>query len=187
MHLVASQIRDAGGGAEHAVAERVLLVVNAARILAGHRPWLVLVHLDLFENHLLLGVEVFLPQARAQDVREHVHRFRQVLGQHGRVVDGVLFAGVGVVAGPDAVEVQVHLQRGAARRALEHHVFEEVRHPRDLGRFVPAPGANEEPERDRPRRRARLADELQPVGKLVRMERHEGTFCGICLFYEPDG
>ena len=98
----------------------------------GHRPRLVLVHPDLFEDHLLLGVEVLAAQARPEDVGEDVHRLRQVLRQHRRVVDGVLLAGVGVVVRPDAVEVEVHVEGGPPRRALEHHVFEEVRHAGDL-------------------------------------------------------
>ena len=44
------------------------------------------------------------------------------------VEDGVLLAGEGVVVGADPVEVAVDLQGAAARRALEHHVLEEVGH-----------------------------------------------------------
>src|SRR6266849_7508620 len=50
---------------------------------------------------------------------------------------------------PDIVHGLRDLQRGSGRRALEEEVFEEVRNPVLLGRFVARPGADPNPDRDR--------------------------------------
>ena len=84
-----------------------------------------------------------------EDVGEDVEGLRQILGQAGDVVERVLLRGLGVVLGPDAVEVAVDRQRVAPRRPLEDHVLEEVRHARHLARLVAAPRLDEEPRGDR--------------------------------------
>ena len=104
----------------------------------------VLVHGDLLQDHALLLVEVGLTQRRAQDVGQHLHSRRQVLGQHMRMEAGHLAAGERVVTGADAIEVLVHLQRAALLRTLEHHVFQEVAHTHQGRGFIPGAGANEE-------------------------------------------
>ena len=51
----------------------------------------VLDHLDLFEDHLLLALDVVGGERRAHhDVGQHVDRQRQVLVEHLDVVAGVL-------------------------------------------------------------------------------------------------
>ena len=76
-------------------------------------PRLILVHADLFDDNLLLHVEILDPQAGPQDVGEQSTAWG-VLGQHGGVEDGVFLAGEGVVVGSDAIEVAIDLQGGAA-------------------------------------------------------------------------
>ncbi len=70
-----------------------------------------------------------------------------VLGQHRGVVDGVFFAGEGVVVGADLVELAVHVVGRAARRPLEDHVFEKMAHAGDVVRFVARAGVHEEAQR----------------------------------------
>ena len=75
--------------------------------LVGHRHRVVQVHPDLFDDHLLLGLEVVVAEGRAEDVGEDVEGLGQVLGQAGDVVERVFLRGLGVVLGADAVEVAV--------------------------------------------------------------------------------
>ena len=54
-------------------------------LFVGHEGRLVLVHPDLFEDHLLLRLEIFLAQRRPQDVGQQIERCGLILGQHRRV------------------------------------------------------------------------------------------------------
>ena len=69
------------------------------------------------------GYEV---SGKVSAVGKNVHALGQVLGENGRVKDGVFLAGEGVVIGADAVEVHVDLKGAAARGPLEDHVLEEM-------------------------------------------------------------
>ena len=101
------------GLAEH-VEDRVLRVV--------------LVHRDLLEHDLALGVDV--AERRPPDhVGHHVERARQVRVEHPRVDGGRLLVGAGVELGAPAVEQPVDLDRRVAVGALEQQVLEEVRQP----------------------------------------------------------
>ena len=133
---------------------------------------MILVHADLFQDHLLLGIEIRLPQTRAQDVREDIDGLRQVFRQHGRIEDSVLLARVGVVARADPVEVEIDILGAAARRSLEHHVFEEVRNAGLGDSLIARAGPDEEAERDRTRGGTRFADDREAVRQGMLMERH---------------
>ena len=132
------------GGAEDAVAEPVVGEEEPLGVLVGAGAGLVLVHADLFDDDVLLRVEVLVAEAGPEDVGENIDRLRQIFRQDGGVKNGVFLAGEGVVVGADAVEVAVDVEVGAVRRALEDHVFEEVRHAGHLGRLVAGAGADEE-------------------------------------------
>ena len=88
--------------------------VNASGVVVGAPDRLVLVHADLFDDDLLLHLEILAAQAGAQDVGEDVDRLRQVFRQDAGVKDGVLFAGEGVVVGADAVEIAIDVEGRAA-------------------------------------------------------------------------
>ena len=88
---------DARGGAQHAVAQRVVAEEGGPALVVGPERRLVLVHPDLFQDHLLLGVEILLAERGAKDVAQQGHRAVLVFRQHGRVIDRVLLAGEGVV------------------------------------------------------------------------------------------
>ena len=57
------QIGDRLNRAQHATAQRMLAEVQSLATVVGPERRLVLVHLDLFDDHLLFGVEIFLAQA----------------------------------------------------------------------------------------------------------------------------
>ena len=144
VHLVALEGGDALGGAEDAVAQRVFGEVDALGVVVGGPGRLVVVHADLFDDDLLLHLEIIFAEAGPQDVGEDVERRRQVLRQDRGVEDGVFLAGEGVVLGADPVEVGVDVEEGAARGALEDHVFEEVGDAGDVGGLVAAARLDEE-------------------------------------------
>ena len=98
----------------------------------------VVVHRDLVEDHLTLGLDVRRCDQRAgQHVAEHVDRHRQVLVEDPRVVAGVLPRGVGVELAADRVERGGDVHRRAGVGALEQQVLEEVRGPVERRALVP--------------------------------------------------
>ena len=179
VHLVAAQVGDALHGAKDAVAQAVVGEEQPLGVLVGAGAGLVLVHADLFDDDVLLRVEILLAETGPEDVGENVDRRRQVFRQDGGVEDGVFLAGESVVVGADLVEVAVDVEIGPVRRALEDHVFEEVRHARHFRRLVAGAGADEEAQGGRPGRRAGLADELQAVRELVAVKRHRSLQSGF--------
>ena len=144
----------------------------------GHR--VIQVHPDFLDDHLFLGLEVFLAEAGSEDVGEDIERLGQVFGQAGDVVEGVFLGRLRVVLGAHAVEVAIDGQRVAAGRPLEDHVLEEVRDPGQLGRLVAAPRLHEEPRGDRPRLVVQLGDHLEPIVEDGLMESHGMVLLGDC-------
>ena len=82
--------------------ERMTAEMRGLGGIVGDRHRIILIHLDFFDDHLLLGVEVFLAKRGAEDVGEDVERLRQILGKAGDVVEGVFLGGLRVVLGADA-------------------------------------------------------------------------------------
>ena len=74
---------------------------------------LVLVHRDLLEHHLALGLEV-RPRGAQQHVAQHLERLLEVLVEEVRVQDGRLLAGRRVHLGAEAVERLRDLLRASA-------------------------------------------------------------------------
>ena len=72
-HRLDRQIGDAFGGAQHASAQRMRAEIGRPAFLVGPERRLVLVHLDLFDDHLFLGVEILFAQRGAQDVGQQLH------------------------------------------------------------------------------------------------------------------
>ena len=146
----------AGDGHDH-VAGRVVAPVEAVdlrarhrrdrRLGAGDRPaergvaprlvgeqvvhdvvGVVVVHRDLVEDHVALGLDVGLGDGRGgHHVAEHVDRGAEVLVEDPGVEDGVLLGGEGVELAAHRVERDRDLHRGALGGALEEQVLEEVR------------------------------------------------------------
>ena len=103
----------------------------------------VLVHRDLLEHDLALGVHV-VERRPPHHVGDHVERARQVLVEHPRVDRRGLLVGAGVELGAHAVEQLVDLRRGVAVGAAEQQVLEEVREPRLLGGLAARARGDEE-------------------------------------------
>ena len=162
-HRVGRQIADALGGAQHASPQRVRTVVERPALVVGPKRRLILVHLDLFQNHLLLGVEIVLAQGRPKDVGQQVHGPVLVLGQHGRVVNGVFLVGEGIVMGAHLVELAVHIVGRAAGGALEDHVLQKMAHAGHAVGFIAGAGVYEEPQCRGIGRVVALGDDLQAV------------------------
>ena len=89
---------------------------------------LVLVHRDLLEHDLALGLEVGIRGAQ-QHVPHHLERAIEVLVEEVRVQDRRLLAGGRVHVGAEAVELLGDLLGRELLGALEQHVLEEVGDP----------------------------------------------------------
>ena len=90
----------------------------------------VLDHLDLFEDHLLLALDLVRRKCRTQhDVGEQVDGERQVLVEHLDVVAGVFLRGERVELPADGIDCLRDVLGRAGRGALEEHVLDEVGDP----------------------------------------------------------
>ena len=105
---------------------------------------IVLVHRDLLEHDLALGLE--LAEARAPDhVGHHVERALEVPVEHAGVQGGGLLVGPRVHLSPHRVEDLVDLLRAVALGAPEQHVLEQVEIPAWLSRLAAEPVAIQKP------------------------------------------
>ena len=89
---------------------------------------LVLVHRDLLQNHLALGVDLGVGRCQ-QHLGQQIKRALGVGVEEARVQLGRLLAGGGVDRGAQAVEDLGDLDRVMALGPLEQQVLEEVRDP----------------------------------------------------------
>ena len=144
------RVRAEDGLAEH-VEDRVLRVV--------------LVHGDLLEHDLALGVDV-LERRPPHHVGHHVEGRRQVLVEHPRVDRGALLVGAGVELGAHAVEELVDLGRRVAVGAAEQQVLEEVREAGLPHRLTARAGGHEEAQGRGPHGGHGLRDDPQPGVEL---------------------
>lgn len=85
---------------------------------------LVLVHGDLLEHDVALGVDVWKGRFE-QHLAEQVEDLVGVLVEEARVQVRRLLAGGGVERRPEAVEALGYLDRRVVRRALEEQVLGE--------------------------------------------------------------
>ena len=114
------------GGAEDATAERGVSVDRVGEDVMDAIGGLVLVHRDLLDHHLALGVDV--GEGRLQEhLGEQIERLLGVLVEEARVELRRLLARGRVGGGPEGVEVLGDLDRRVALGALEQQVLEEVR------------------------------------------------------------
>ena len=163
--LLDRRVADDRGAADDRAPQRVLAVDGAAEHVEDDVLRVVLVHRDLLEHDLALGVDV-AEGGPPDHVGHDVERHRQVLVEHPRVDGGALLVRAGVELGAHAVEQLVDLGRPVARRAAEQHVLEEVREA-GLGlRLPPRACAHEEPEGRGPHGRHDLRDDPQPRVEL---------------------
>ena len=142
--------RDRGdhlGLAEHPAPERVLAEDGLGEDVVDPVLGLVVVHRDLLQHHLALGVDVGVGR-RQQHFRQQVEDRLGVLVEEAGVQVRRLLAGGGVDRGAEPVEALGDLDRRVARGPLEQQVLEEVRDPGLRRGLVPGSGPDPEPERD---------------------------------------
>ena len=124
---------------------------------------------DLFEDHVPLGLEIALAEQRtAHQIGEDVHRERKVLVEHVGLVAGVVAAGEGVEAAAAHLELERELPGRPPLGALEHHVLEQMGDAHLLGPLVRAGGAHVDPD-------GRRADARQPFGEDDQPVRRRGA------------
>ena len=153
---VALDVRDRDRGdhlglTEHAAAQRVRAEDGLGEHVVDAVLRLVLVHRDLLQHHLALGVDVGVGR-RQQHLREQVEDLVGVLVEEAGVQVRRLLAGGRVDRGAEPVEALGDLDRRVARRPLEQQVLEEVRDPGLRRGLVTRAGAHPEPERHGPHR-----------------------------------
>ena len=112
---------------------------------------------DLLDDDVLLAHQLLAVESRfGQDVGEHVERERHVGLEHARVIGRGLGAGRRVEIAADRLDLLGDLARGAPPRALERHVFEEMRDAVLVAPFVAAAGIDPHAERGRLEMRHRV-------------------------------
>ena len=135
---------------ENRAPERVTLPEVLGEELVDQVVRRVLDHLDLFEDHLLLALDLVRRKCRTKhDVREQVDREREVLVEHLDVVAGVFLRGERVELAADGVDCLRDVLSGAGRGALEEHVLDEVGDP--AARLDLVARASRQPHADRHR------------------------------------
>ena len=161
---VARDARDHRRLAEHAPSERMVAVDGLAEDVVDTVLRLVLVHRDLLEHDLALGVDLVLGQRRVeQHLRHQVERVRGVLVEESRVQVRRLLRGRGVGRRAHAVEQLGDLDRRVAIGPLEQQVLEEVREALLALALVPRAGLHPEPEGDRADRGDDLRDHTEAI------------------------
>ena len=178
-HLLRGQRRHAAARSQHRLAERMSCEVKLHHAVVGDGGRLILVHADLFEDHLLLHVEVILPERREEDARLDIERFGQVLGKRRGIEDGALFAGHRVVVGTDLVEDAIHVLGREPFGPLERHVFEKMADARHDGGLVPRTGSDVEAEPDAVHVVVQLGHDFEAVRERCVMELHDGRWLRV--------
>ena len=145
------------GGPDHGPAERMVAEDRLAHQVVDELVRRVLVHRDLLEHDLALGVEV-REDRRVDHVRHHVERLLEVVVGDPDVDDGVLARGGRVQLAAEPVEDLRDLLRRVRARPLEEQVLDEVRDPGLRRRLVSRARSDPEPERHRPDARDALGD-----------------------------
>ena len=160
--VVSGDVRDRDRGdhlglAEDAAAERVLAEDGFSEDVVDSVLRLVLVHRDLLQHHLALGVDFGICR-RQHHLRQQIEDLVGVLVEEARVQVRRLLAGGGVDRGAEPVEALGDLDRRVALGPLEQQVLEEMRDPGLSRGLVPGAGPNPEPERYRADRGNLLGD-----------------------------
>src|SRR5205085_11440910 len=88
------------------------------------------------------------------------------------VIGRALARGVGIEMAADRLDLLGDVAGAAPFRALEGHVLEEMRGTVDLGRLMPRPDIDPQPERDGVDRVDAVGDDPQPVWKRGESDRH---------------
>ena len=94
---------------------------------------------------------------------EHVESLRKMLVENARIEADHFLGGERVEHAADAVHFARDVFGGAARRAFEDHVLDEMRDAVQLGRFAARAGAHPDAHRDGMHVLHRLGDDHEPI------------------------
>jgi len=166
-HLVTGHRGDGLDGPGDRTSERGVLPEGLGREqVVHHVVGVVVVHRDLVEDDVALGVDVLGgDQGVGDHVAEHVHRQVQVHVEDPCVEAGVLLGGEGVELAADGVQGHRDVHRRAAPRALEQHVLEEVGAAVQRLVLVGGPDPDPDPDAGRAHPGHLLGDDAQPRGE----------------------
>jgi hypothetical protein len=121
-------------------------------------------HADLLEDHLALEGQVRRAQRRPKDqVRDDIRRLWQVLIENASLERRVFSRGVRIERAAEHLERERNVLGRPIARALEHHVFEHVRHAHAFARLVNRGGTDPCPKCDRPHSRHGLREHGQSI------------------------
>ena len=96
---------------------------------------------DFLNDDILLANKLFTVEGRfGENVGEHIERERHVGLEHARVISGAFGAGRRIEIAAHRLDFLGDLARGAPPRALERHVFEQMRNAVFVAAFVAAAG-----------------------------------------------
>ena len=164
--LVGAHRLDRAFGAGDRPAQRRRAVGLAGEQVVHDVVGVVVVHRDLVEDDVALGLDVLVGDRRAGDhVAQHVDGQRQVLVEDPRVEAGVLLGGEGVELAAHRVEGDGDVERRALRGALEEQVLEEVGAAVQSRRLVTRADVDPHPDAGRARAGHVLGDDPQPAGQ----------------------
>ena len=171
--LVARVRRDAPGVSEDRPRDRLVAEVRQHQHFVREVLGRVLRHGDFLDHDALFLLQLAGVERRRDDqVRQHVHRQRQVLVDDLRVKAGAFLRGERVELAAHGVHLLGDRARGALLRALEHHVLDEVARARLRGDFKLRARADPQPDRNRPEVRDPLADDAQAVAQRGLIKVH---------------
>ena len=126
-------------GSQHARRKGMLAEELLHRTLHRTVGGLIVIHGDLFENDLLLGLKILVAKRWAHHVRQEIQGRMLIVRQDTHVIDGLLLGGIGVGLGAQIIEFAIDIDRGSPGRTFEHHVFEEVAHTRNIHGLIAGP------------------------------------------------
>src|SRR5438874_3114295 len=161
------------GTAEHRTPHRLLGKGALLEIIEDDVVRRVVRLTDLLQDDGALALKLGGVEARMQqDVGQDVERERHVLFQHLGVIGRALARGIGVEMAADRLDLLGDVPGAAPFGALKGHVLEEMRGAVDLGRLMPGPDIDPQPERDGVDRVDAVGDDPQPVWKRGEIDRH---------------
>ena len=121
-------------GSQNRPAQRMPLPEALREQLVHQHVRIVLVDLDLFQNHAALALNVGQRQTSGFSTRsrQHVQRDGHMVGQRLHVEADGFLAGEGVQVAADRIHLAGNVLRRARPRALEEHVLHKMRDAVDL-------------------------------------------------------
>ena len=129
------------------------------------------VHLDFFEDNLLLVLDVTRIEARVKaEVADNIQSDREMLIENFGVEADLLFGGEGVQHAADGIHFSGDGFGGTALGALEDHVLDEMGKAVLLGDFAAGAVANPDANGDGAHVGHRLGDDNETVGEHVALD-----------------